>query len=105
MAQSIASSRSTRCHFVSVPTGAALLDSAGLLGAASGLLASDFASVFVAGLASGLPSDAVSAFVSVFVAGLLPFFKSVADQPHPFSWKPAAETSLLNAFAWRVGHS
>src|SRR4051794_38727331 len=55
--------------------------------------------------ASGL---AASAFVSPFAlsaAGLLPLpRKSVSYQPLPFSWKPAADTSLRSASLPHAGH-
>src|SRR6266568_3967257 len=62
---------------------------------------SDFLSGFVSDFASGFVSDFAPAFASVFVsllsvpplfaAGLAPLFlKSVAYQPLPFNWNPAA---------------
>src|SRR6266568_1747285 len=64
-------------------------------------LLSDFLSGFVSDFASGFVSDFAPAFASVFVsllsvpplfaAGLAPLFlKSVAYQPLPFNWNPAA---------------
>src|SRR6476619_1412754 len=49
-------------------------------------------SAFASGLASGLAPDPESVFAAA--AGLL--LKSVAYQPLPFSWKPAAVSIVAN---------
>ena len=51
----------------------------------------------LAGAVGGLVLASVSV-LSCFAAGFAPLFlKSVAYQPVPFNWKPAAVTILLNA--------
>src|SRR6266480_7338938 len=73
---------------------------------------SDFAPVFASGFASGFASACASVFVSilsvppVFAAGLAPLFlKSVAYQPLPFSWNPAALSILENVCLPHSGQS
>src|SRR4029453_1710970 len=64
------------------------------------LLASEPApSVLVSVLPSVFPSDLPSV-----LAGLLPFLKSVAYQPEPLSWNPAAETSFVRLSVWQEGN-
>jgi hypothetical protein len=61
----------------------------------------DVAGVLLSEPAEGVAAGSVLAASpppSVLAAGLLPLLrKSVWYQPLPFSWNPAAETSLLNA--------
>src|SRR5262249_51744280 len=61
---------------------------------------------FASGFASVLASVFASPFRSAFLStGLLPaLLKSVAYQPLPFSWKPAALRSFLYAFWPQAGH-
>src|SRR5713101_9305877 len=69
-----------------------------LSGFASGFV-SDFASGLVSDFASplSLPPEAVALLTSGFAAGLAPLFlKSVAYQPLPFNWNPAALSILEN---------
>src|SRR5205823_3364829 len=62
------------------------------------------ASLFVSDLLSDAPAPSLLASVgfsalpltSFFAAGLLLFLKSVAYQPEPLSWKPAADTSFVS---------
>src|SRR5712692_7154796 len=61
------------------------------------VLLSAFAADFPSGLDSDFPSDFVSPLLSVFAAGF-GFLKSVAYQPEPFSWNPAAVSILENVF-------
>jgi len=74
-------------------------------------LASDFDSDFGVEVVSDLASAFASppfAFASPFAlaAGLVPeLLKSVAYQPLPLSWKPAAETSLLKRALPQTGQS
>src|SRR3979490_466220 len=86
-------------------------------------LLSGFAPGFVSGLVSGLVSDLVSDFASGFAsplslapwaggcwasgfaAGFAPLFlKSVAYQPLPFNWNPAALSILENVCLPHFGH-
>src|SRR5438445_9171159 len=61
------------------------------------VLLSAFAADFPSGLDSDFASDFVSPLLSVFAAGF-GFLKSVAYQPEPFSWNPAAVSILENVF-------
>src|SRR5688572_22234201 len=58
------------------------------------VLLSDFVSAFVSAFASLF----ASLFASAFAAGFEPFLKSVAYQPLPLSWNPAAVSIF-----WNVG--
>ena len=49
--------------------------------------------------AGALPSDAAGA------GGFGPPLKSVAYQPEPLSWKPAAVSCLVKVAAWHAGQS
>src|SRR6266571_2950787 len=79
-------------------------------------MASDFDSDLLSDFLSGFVSDFASGFVSVFVsllsvpplfaAGLAPLFlKSVAYQPLPFNWNPAALSILENVCLPHSGQS
>ena len=58
-----------------------------------------------AGLAdAGLAGAAPAVSAAGGAAGALPL-KSVAYQPLPFNWKPAAVNCLCSAGAWQLGHS
>src|ERR1700716_2047318 len=77
-------------------------DSDLLSGFAPGLVSgfvSDLVSVFASGFASllSLAPEAVVLLASAFAAGFAPLFlKSVAYQPLPFNWNPAALSILQN---------
>src|SRR5258708_908628 len=90
----------------------AQLVAAGTLFFAAGL-ASHFVSPFASGFVSLFASDFVSLFASdfaalsgavAFSAGFLPPLKSVAYQPLPFNWKPAALSCLRNFALPQAGH-
>ena len=56
-----------------------------------------FDSGFASGLASGFASAAAPGFESPGLAAFVPLLrKSVAYQPLPLSWKPAALSNFLN---------
>lgn len=55
-----------------------------------------------AGAAAGAASAALLATAGALVLAAPPL-KSVAYQPEPLSWKPAAVICLLNASAWQAG--
>ena len=73
-------------------------------------LESDLVSVLLSDLVSDFESDLPSAGLAspaLASSGLawVPPRKSVAYQPEPLSWKPAAVTCLVNAEAPQAGHS
>ena len=70
-------------------------------GAGAGAAAAGAGLAAGAGPAAGaaLPDSAAGG-----AAGALPL-KSVAYQPLPLSWKPAAVSCLCSAGAWQLGHS
>src|SRR6266436_6462494 len=90
-----------RYFFIGFRSGERTQSRSGLYEPAPPPAASDFDSVLPSVLPSVLlsvfPSDFVSPLLSVFAAGF-GFLKSVAYQPEPFSWNPAAVSILENVF-------
>src|SRR6185436_14800365 len=88
-----------------------VLAGAFFLSALVSVFVSDFASVFASDLVSDLASVLASSFLpSALASGLAssaflpPLLKSVAYQPEPFSWKPAAVSCLAYFFLPQAGH-
>lgn len=63
----------------------------------------------LAGAASAATSEAAAGAAAAAPptagAAVAPPLKSVAYQPDPLSWNPAAVSCLENAAAWQFGHS
>src|SRR5262245_53157495 len=96
----------TKCRlmelfFMSVQSPAALVSVLEVSLPEAALLDDSLAAVSLA--APSLPDPSSDFF---FSAGFAPLFlKSVAYQPVPFNWKPAALTSFCNALLPHLGHS